>query len=98
MTGPRSLSFRDAVSEIAAASGRAIEYETVPVDAFITELTAAGLPRETTDLLHELFSQVLDGRNSSVMDGVRQVLGRPPRDFSDYAREAAAAGIWSIQP
>ncbi|MBB3455569.1 uncharacterized protein YbjT (DUF2867 family) [Rhizobium sp. BK313] len=98
LTGPRSLSFRDAVSEIAAASGRAIEYETVPVDAFITELTAAGLPRETTDLLHELFSQVLDGRNSSVMDGVRQVLGRPPRDFSDYAHEAAAAGIWSIQP
>jgi uncharacterized protein YbjT (DUF2867 family) len=97
LTGPRSLSFRDAVSEIAAASGRAIEYETVPVDAFITELTAAGLPRETTDLLHELFTQVLDGRNSSVMDGVRQVLGRPPRDFSDYAREAAATGIWSTQ-
>jgi len=98
LTGPRSLSFRDAVSEIAAASGRAIEYETVPVDVFIAELTAAGLPPETTDLLHELFTQVLDGRNSNAMDGVRQVLGRPPRDFSDYARETAATGIWGIQP
>ncbi|MFS8111429.1 NmrA family transcriptional regulator [Rhizobium jaguaris] len=98
LTGPRSLTFRDAVSEIAAASGRAIEYETVPIDAFIAEMTAAGLPPETTDLLHELFTQVLDGRNSDVMDGVRQVLGRPPRDFSDYARETAATGIWSVQP
>ncbi|WFU02325.1 hypothetical protein QA648_00635 [Rhizobium sp. CB3171] len=28
---------------------------------------------------------------------VRQVLGRPPRDFSDYASETAASGIWSVQ-
>ena len=26
--------------------------------------------------------------------GARTVLGRPPRDFADYAREAAAAGAW----
>ena len=98
LTGPRALTFRDAVSEIAAASGRAIDYETVPIDGFMAEMTAAGLPRETTDLLYELFTQVLDGRNSRVEDGVRQVLGRQPRDFSDYARETAATGIWSIQP
>ncbi|MFK0162873.1 NmrA family NAD(P)-binding protein [Rhizobium sp. NPDC090279] len=98
LTGPRALTFRQAVSEIAAASGRAIDYETVPVDAFIAEMTAYGLPQETIDLLHELFTQVLDGRNSPVMDGVSQILGRQARDFSDYARETAATGIWSIQP
>ncbi|NTJ64721.1 NmrA family NAD(P)-binding protein [Agrobacterium rhizogenes] len=98
LTGPRALTFRQAVSEIAAATGRTIEYETVPVDAFIAEMTAYGLPQETTDLLHELFTQVLDGRNSPVMDGVRQILGRRAKDFSDYARETAATGIWSVQP
>jgi len=61
------------------------------------EMTAFGLPRETTDLPHELFTQVLDGRNSHVADGVRQILGRQPKDFSVYARETAATGIWSIQ-
>lgn len=96
LTGPRSLTFCDAVCEIATASGRAIAYETVPIDAFIAEMAAFGLPRETTDLLHELFTQVLDGRNSHVEDGVRQILGRQPKDFSDYARETAATGIWSI--
>ncbi|MDL2404978.1 NmrA family NAD(P)-binding protein [Rhizobium calliandrae] len=98
LTGPRALTFREAVSEIAAASGRAIEYETAPVDAFTAELTAAGLPQETIGILYELFTKVLDGRNSNVMDGVQQVLGRPPRDFPDYARETAATGIWSVQP
>lgn len=97
LTGPRALTFRDVVSEIATASGRTIEYETVPINAFIAEMAAFGLPRETTDLLHELFTQVLDGRNSQIEDGIRQILGREPKDFSDYAREAAATGIWSVQ-
>ncbi|TXH81681.1 MAG: NmrA family transcriptional regulator [Rhizobium sp.] len=97
LTGPRAPTFRQAVSEIAAASGRTINYETVPIDAFIGEMAGYGLPRETTDLLHELFTQVLDGRNSPVMDGVSRILGRQAKDFSDYARQTAATGIWSIQ-
>lgn len=86
------------MSQIAAACGEKIDYETVPVEAFINEMTAAGLPRETIDLLHELFTEVLDGRNSRVMDGVQRALGRQPKDFSDYARETAATGIWSARP
>lgn len=97
LTGPRALTFRQAVSEIAAAADRAICYETVSIDAFIAEMTAYGLPQETTGILHELFTQVLDGRNSPVMDGVRRILGRPAKDFSDYARETAATGLWSIR-
>ena len=98
LTGPNALTFRQAVSEIAAASNRTVQYETVPIEAFIAEMTAYGLPQETTDLLHELFTQVLDGRNSPVMDGVSQILGRKAKNFSDYARETAATGIWSVQP
>jgi hypothetical protein len=26
---------------------------------------------------------------------VRRALGREPKDFSDYARDAAATGVWS---
>ncbi|MFE4977839.1 NmrA family transcriptional regulator, partial [Kitasatospora sp. NPDC056651] len=28
-------------------------------------------------------------------DGVRRALGREPRDFADYARAAAATGVWN---
>lgn len=47
-------------------------------------------------LLDYLFSTVLDGRNASLADGVQRALGRPPRDFAHYAREAAHAGAWEI--
>jgi len=41
-----------------------------------------------------LFSEVLDGRNARVADGVRRALGREPRDFAVYARDAGASGGW----
>jgi hypothetical protein len=28
-------------------------------------------------------------------DGVQRALGREPRDFSDYVRDAAATGVWN---
>ena len=42
-----------------------------------------------------LFTEVLDGRNARLADGVQRALGREPRDFADYARDAAAGGAWS---
>ena len=44
-----------------------------------------------------LFRTVLDGRNAYLADGVQRALGREPRDFTDYARETAATGIWEDQ-
>jgi hypothetical protein len=35
--------------------------------------------------------------NAGVADGVRQALGREPRAFADYARDAAATGIWDAR-
>jgi hypothetical protein len=46
-------------------------------------------------LLTYLFTEVLDGRNAHLADGVQRALGREPKDFADYARDAAASGVWS---
>jgi hypothetical protein len=46
-------------------------------------------------MLSFIFAEVLDGRNSRLADGVQRALGREPRDFSDYARDAAATGTWN---
>jgi uncharacterized protein YbjT (DUF2867 family) len=43
-----------------------------------------------------LLDAVLDGRNAQVKAGVQRALGREPRDFSDYARETAATGVWGV--
>jgi uncharacterized protein YbjT (DUF2867 family) len=95
LTGPRLLTFADAVATIATASGRAIRYERVAADEFAALLRSDGVPSDDVEFLVHLFGTVLDGRNAYVTDGVQCVLGRPPRDFADYARATAATGVWN---
>jgi uncharacterized protein YbjT (DUF2867 family) len=91
LSGPRVLTFAEAVAEIAAATGRDIRFAAQPIEAFANALRAQDLPEEVIALVRYLFTTVLDGRNSALRDGVQRALGRPPRDFADYARAAADA-------
>ena len=95
VTGPRLLTLADVAAEISAASGRDIAYVPVPHDAFVNEIAKSGAPGDVVWLLDYLFSTVLDGRNAYLTDGVQRALGRPPRDFYDYARAIAVTGVWN---
>ena len=94
LTGPRLLTFGDAIGKIARAAERPIRFTTIPPEEFAAGLAAAGLSRDEVSLVSYLFATVLDGRNSSVRNGVERALGRPPRDFADYIRQTAKTGIW----
>ena len=94
VTGPRLMTFADAVGEIAGASGRRVRFESVSMEDFAAGLADAGLSADEAWLVRYLFTEVLDGRNESLTDGVQRALGRAPRDFGDYAREVAATGGW----
>jgi uncharacterized protein YbjT (DUF2867 family) len=95
LTGPRLLTFTEAVAEISAATGREIRYVPVSIEEHAAAAAEHGVPGEVIDLLTYLFSEVLDGRNAHVTDGVQRALGRTPRDFADFARDAAATGVWT---
>ncbi|WP_376702873.1 NAD(P)H-binding protein [Mesorhizobium sp. ISC25] len=94
LTGPRLLSFADAVAEIGRAAGRDIPFKQISHAEFTAAIAEHELPAQFAWLLNELFTEVLDGRNESLTDGVQRVLGRAPKDFSAYATETAATGIW----
>ena len=94
VTGPRLLTFAQAVDEIARATGRELRYTRIGLDEFAGGLGQEGVPDEEVVLLRYLFGEVLDGRNAHVTDGVQRALGRPARDFTEYARAAAASGAW----
>jgi len=94
VSGGRLLSFGEAVAEIGAAAGRELTYRAVSGQEYGERLAGFGVPSQEVGPLVEAFEQLLDGRNAYLSDGVREVLGREPRDFSDFAREAAAAGTW----
>jgi uncharacterized protein YbjT (DUF2867 family) len=95
VTGPRLWTFADAIAEIGRATGRSIRYTQVTTEAFAAGAREASVPEEFVSLLTYLFTEVLDGRNASVADGVERALGRAPRDFADYVRDTAATGVWS---
>jgi uncharacterized protein YbjT (DUF2867 family) len=97
LTGPRALTFAEAVEEISQATGRAIQYSRLPHEAFVAGIAEAGLPKDIAWLLNYLFATVLDGRNASLGDGVQRALGREPRDFADFCHAAAASGVWNPQ-
>ena len=95
LTGPRMLTFEEAVGEIAAAAGRTIRYVPVSIEEFGAEAREQGVPEDIVEFLTYLFGEVLDGRNANFTDGVQRALRRDPRDFSELAREAATAGVWN---
>jgi uncharacterized protein YbjT (DUF2867 family) len=97
LTGPRLLTFAEAVAEIGEATGRGIRYVPLSVEEYASRLDG-DVPSETASLMTHWFGEVLDGRNAYVTDGVYRALGRKPRDFGDYARAAAASGVWSPLP
>ena len=98
LTGPRLLTFPEAIDEIARAAGREVRYKQVSPEQYASLLAEQNVPAEFVSLMNYLFTEVLDGRNAHLADGVQRALGRPPRDFADYAREAAATGIWGGVP
>lgn len=94
VTGPRLLTMFDVAAEISEKTGRDVRYVPVTGDEFASILRAEGLPDDVAAGITDLFTQVLDGRGAYLSDGVQQALGRPPRDFADYVREAAGSGAW----
>jgi uncharacterized protein YbjT (DUF2867 family) len=98
LTGPRLLTFTEAVAEISAAAGHEVRYLPISGEEFAVGALEQGVPGEIVDMLTFLFAEVLDGRNAHLADGVRRALGREPRDFGAYARDVAASGGWNSLP
>ena len=98
VTGPRLLTFTEAVGEIGSATGHDIRYVPVTLEQYGSALREAGLPADFAAGLTSLFGEVLDGRSARTTDGVQRALGRGPRDFVEYAKEAAATGVWDVGP
>ncbi|NSL87683.1 NAD(P)H-binding protein [Chitinophaga sp. Mgbs1] len=94
LTGPRLLSFPEAVAEISRATGKPIAYQQVSPAEYKDMLSTFGIPDDYIWLVNYLFSEVLDGRNAHLSDGVQRALGRPAREFSLYAAEEAGKGTW----
>ncbi len=95
VTGPRKLTFAEAVAEINRATGLNAVYQPISLEAFQDGLQAAGLPADYVWLLGYLFKEVVgNAENQTISQDVEKVLGRPATDFRTYAERVAATGLW----
>ena len=95
LTGPRLLTFGEAISEIAKATDREIAFQPLSLEEYIQMLREYQVPDDHIWLVNYFFEHVLDGRNSSITTDIEKVLGRKAKDFSAYALETAKTGVWS---
>lgn len=95
LTGPRLLSFREAVNEIAIASGRNIEYLDISIEEFRKYMHEVQIPEDFIWLITYLFTEMTDRRNESIANGVEEALKRKPKDFTVYAQQVAESGVWN---
>lgn len=96
LTGPRLMTFHEIAATLAEATGRPVRYVDVTPERYVEEAIAAGVPADEAQMLAELFVHIFDGHNAHVSHGVEEALGRPPREFTQFARDAAARGAWDV--
>ncbi|MGV9311560.1 NAD(P)H-binding protein [Streptomyces sp. NPDC003691] len=94
LSGPRALTFAEAAEAIAAASGRPLRYLPLAPAEFTAGLVAEGWPEEDAHWFADTLSPIRRGIEGHLSTGVREALGREPRDFTAFAAAAAEAGDW----
>jgi uncharacterized protein YbjT (DUF2867 family) len=94
LSGPRSLTFAEAVELISRASGRPLTYRQITRDEYVSSPTRQGLSRHDADDIATMFTMMESGLISGTTDELASVLGRAPRTFEEYVVRAAAAGAW----
>lgn len=95
VTGPRLMTFAEMAGELSEATGRPIRHVPITFEEFHDGLVQVG-GEFVADVFTAIARETLDGRNARLADGVERALGRPPRDFAAFARNAAAAGAWRV--
>ncbi|WP_125720321.1 SDR family oxidoreductase [Flavobacterium ustbae] len=95
LTGPQLLTFKQAVAEIAKITERNIIFQALELEEYIAMLREYKVSEDEIWLINYLFSEVLDGRNSSITNDIEQILGRKAATFSEYVQRTAQTGIWN---
>jgi uncharacterized protein YbjT (DUF2867 family) len=90
LTGGEPVATADAIAILGRALGRQYEYVDVPDDAASEAMRTHGAPEWLVGALAELNAAIRHGHFSAVSLAVRDLLGRSPRTFSQYAEDLAA--------
>ncbi len=84
VTGPELISFKDIAAKFSKHLDAEVEFASISMPEFQTDLERLGVPSDAIEALVYLFGEVLDGRSESITDGVSRALGRSATSFDEY--------------
>lgn len=87
VTGHELFTFSEAVNIIAQQMNKPVKYLAVSGETYFDLLIQHGLPAVVAEHLVFAFSEILDGRNQTVGDGVQRVLERAPKKFKSFVQQ-----------
>jgi uncharacterized protein YbjT (DUF2867 family) len=92
LTGPEALTYAEAAEKLGAAIGRPVRYVDVPAAAYEQALVGFGLPPFVAAEVVNIYGRgpYREGKAGSISSSVADLLGRPARSFSEFARDHAA--------
>jgi uncharacterized protein YbjT (DUF2867 family) len=91
LTGPEALSMSEQVKILADAIGKPLEYVPITDEVARQGMKDAGMPSFLIDALVPFAAFIRSGKAAHVFNTVKEVTGRPPLTFRDWAKENAAA-------
>jgi NAD(P)H dehydrogenase (quinone) len=87
LTGPRLLSWPEAMQALSAELGEQVTFVTASEQALLARLTGAGVPPYQAELLITREWALLAGENERTTTGIRDLTGHPPRTVEDFLHE-----------
>ncbi len=92
LTGPEALTYAEAVEKLGTAIGRPLRYIDLPAAAYEQALISFGIPAFIAAEVLNIYGRgpYREGKAASVSSSVADLLGRPARTFSEFARDHAA--------
>ncbi|MGK3982674.1 SDR family oxidoreductase [Sorangium sp. So ce136] len=91
LSGPRAISYGEAAEILSGVLGKRVSYVAVSDDAARAGMVAAGMPELYADHVIDLNRHYRTGAGSAVSTAVKDVTGREPVSFEQFAREHAGA-------
>ena len=90
LSGPEALTYEQCAAKLSAAAGKPIRYVDPPPAEYRQTLLGAGIPAPYADGLLDLNRYYRNDKASKVSTAVRDVTGRAPTSFDQFARDHAA--------
>jgi uncharacterized protein YbjT (DUF2867 family) len=91
LTGPEALTYDEIANELSTVLGRPIHHISLSPSDMKHGMLAEGMPEALADRMLDLERYFREGQASRITPDIKQVTGRNPRRFAQYARDYASS-------